>query len=203
MWDMRNCQNIYTANKYLFRIRHGTMNELQLIQKCKSGDQKAMRLLYDRYADMLYNTIYRYVLNRHDTEDIVQISFCRVFKYLNSFDADKGNLKSWIRKIGIRCMINSRNKKKPLMFIDLEDPEIKDRSVDPISNLSFEQIKQLIYGLDDPFRTIFNMYEIEGFSHAEIAEMLQIKEGASRVYLSRAKIKLRSSIEKMDRKFRV
>lgn len=168
--------------------------ENELVKACLKCNPKAQRALYDKYVTAMYNTVYRYTFNHHDTQDILQNGFSRVFRHLESYDQTKGNLLGWIRRIHIHCALDFL-KKKQMSFQDVGDIAlISDGHSIAYEKLEAEYILKFIEELNPRDRVIFNMFHIEGYSHDEIAEMLSININSSRVYLARARKVLREKI---------
>jgi len=166
----------------------------ELIKACLKCNPKAQRALYDKYVTPMYNTVYRYTFNHHDTQDILQNGFTRVFKHLQSYDETKGNLLAWIRRIHIRCALDFL-KKNQTTFQDItETTQIADGHTVAYEKLEAEYILKFIEELTPRDRIIFNMFHIEGYSHDEISELLSININSSRVYLARARKFLRERI---------
>ncbi len=169
-------------------------SDRELVSACLKCKPAAQRALYDQYVQAMYNTVYRYTCNHQDTQDVLQNGFTRVFRHLNRYDEKKGDLLSWMRKIHIRCALDFL-KKEQVYFEDIDDTN----SLPAISSVAYkkleaEYILQLIEELNARDRTIFNMHQIEGYSHEEIAELLSININSSRVYLARMKNILRERI---------
>lgn len=170
------------------------MTDLALVKACIKCAPKAQRKLYDLHIDIMYNTVFRYTYNRQDTEDILQIAFTRVFKYIKNYDSKKGSLKNWIRKICVRCTLDFL-KKKSLVFLPIEESlNLYSENDLVINELETDYILSLIERLPDHYRIIFNMHEVEGYTHQEIANELNINTHSCRVYLARAKKQLKQSI---------
>lgn len=169
-------------------------SDKDLVAACLTCDSVAQWELYNKYAQAMYNTVYRYSCNHQDTQDILQNGFSRVYKHLEKYEPDKGNLLSWIRKIHIRCALDFLKKKKGF------SEEIRDQISLPNSlpkaweKLDAEYILEFIEELEPRDRVIFNMRHIEGYSHEEISELLSININSSRVYLARARKTLRERI---------
>jgi RNA polymerase sigma factor (sigma-70 family) len=168
--------------------------EKELVSACLQRKAPAQRELYDQFVRAMYNTVYRYTCNHHDTQDILQNGFTRIFKNLNQFDPQKGSLLTWIRTIHIRCALDFL-KSKNLSFEEINDLTTLSafHSVD-FDKLEAEYILEFIKELNPRDRIIFNMHHIEGYSHEEIAEQLSININSSRVYLARARKLLREKI---------
>lgn len=169
-------------------------SDKELVDACLKYNSAAQWALYNKYVKAMYNTVYRYTCNHQDTQDILQNAFTRVYKHLQNYDEEKGDLLAWIRKIHIRCALDFLKKKKFL------SEELADQISLPIKrpaaweNLEAEYILEFISELEPRDRAIFNLRHIEGYSHEEIAELLTININSSRVYLARAKKILRKRI---------
>jgi len=169
-------------------------NTDELVKQCLKHQSKAQRTLYDEHVGAMYNTVMRYTCNPHDTEDVLQIAFSKVFRQLATFDSAKGTLKAWIRRICVTSAIDFL-RKKSLHFVSLDSAQLivqDDFRID--EQMETEYILDFIQSLNPQQRAIFNMHVIEGYSHNEISEILDINADSSRVYLSRAKENLRKKI---------
>lgn len=161
------------------------------------GDPRAQRLLYDTYAEVMFGVCYRYTRSQADAEDVLQEAFVRVFTRLAQFRKD-GELGAWIRRIVVHTALNFLKRPgrshEPLLFTD-EGPEpISDR--DPVPDLEAKELAGLIRALPTGFRTVFNLYAIEGYSHLEIAGLLGIRETTSRSQYMRARAVLATAIRR-------
>ena len=167
----------------------------KLITKVIRCDAFAQREMYDLLVLKMYNTVYRILKNKEDTQDCLQVSFGLLFRKIEQYDAKKGAFISW----GTRVFINESLqmlRKKRFRFEEINDSLlIPIHSKSPLENLEAKNILEIIKKLPDQMRLIFNLYEIEGYSHKEVSEILNIGESSSRTYLMRAKVKLRMLIE--------
>ena len=170
--------------------------ELDLVKQCLKGDRLAQKTLYTTYAQVMYNTIYRYLYHHQDTEDLLQISFVKVFRNLHSFNPSKGSLKTWIRKIHIHAVIDFLRKNQiPTIELNSKIYSTPDEN-DTFGSIDIEYILVCIQQLDKTERAIFNLHEIDGYTHTEIAKLLNINNNTCRVYLSRARKKLQVMVQK-------
>lgn len=169
-------------------------SDKELVSACLKYKPSAQRALYDKYVNAMYNTVYRYTNNHHDTQDILQNGFSRVFKHLKNYDPSKGELLSWLRRIHIHCAL-SFLKTKSFSIEQIGDSafvaEIYSWEHD---QFDAEYILRFIEELNPRDRVIFNMYHIEGYGHEEIAELLSINVNSCRVYLAQARKVLRNRI---------
>ncbi len=171
------------------------------LEACLRGDRSAQRALFERYKGKMFALCLRYVRSRAEAEDLCQEGFVRVFRDLAQYDG-RGPFEGWMRKVFINTALQhlerqrSRISTAPLNG-DI-DMEVADQS-DFTSNLdrpSAERLTRLIQQLPPGFRAVFNLYVVEGYSHAEIAEILSISVGTSKSQLLRAKAYLRRRLEK-------
>jgi len=174
------------------------ITEDELIRQCKNGDLKPLEMLYKHFYGYAMGIGLRYCNNRNDALEVVNDAFIKVFKTMNNYDADKP-FKAWLRRIIVNTAIDkTRREKKHMWAEDLEMAENIPQGVTAIEQLNARDILNLMERLPQIHRTIFNLYEIDGYSHDEIAGMLAISASTSRVYLSRGKEKLRALINQEE-----
>ena len=162
-----------------------------IISKCKEQDPAAQRQLYDRYVLKLYNVSYRILHSREDTEDAVQQAFRKAFAKMDTYAPDRGHISSWLTKICVNESIAIVRKRKVKFDPIEENLTIATNAPSKLDDLEAEYIYRAISKLKEQHRIIFNLYEIEGYSHKEIAVMLQMNVSTCRAYLTRAKMRLR------------
>lgn len=167
------------------------VSEQEIIQRCKSGDLKFQEKLYKHFYGYAMGVGLRYLSNRDDVLEVVNDSFIKVFKSIQFFN-DTQPFKAWMRRIIINTAIDHRRKNlKYANQVDIDEAVYVGRTAEAVENLTVKDILQLMEGLPDVQRMVFNLYEIDGYSHDEIGTILNIPVSSSRVYLSRAKEKLR------------
>ncbi len=173
--------------------------EDELLQQCKSGSLKYQELLYKQFYGYAMGISLRYSLNRDDALEVVNDGFIKVFNAIGSFNSDKP-FKAWLRTIMVNTAIDRRRKDlKFQLNVELENAtSVSGANV--IENLNAQDILKLMKQLPPIQLTIFNLYEIDGYSHDEIGELLAIPVSSSRVYLSRAKEKLRNVLRSEEQK---
>lgn len=164
------------------------MNEQQLIEGCRKGDRRAQKELYDTYSRKMMGVCLRYVDDRETARDLLQDGFVKVFTGLDSY-AGSGSFEGWMRRIFVNCALEYLRRSDVLReATDLENTaELIHPDSSAISDLSAAELMQLVSELPTGFRTVFNMFAIEGYSHKEIGEMLGITESTSRSQYTRAK----------------
>lgn len=164
------------------------LSDQHLIAGCLKNDRRVQEKLYRRYANEMYSICLAYESDRDLAKDILQEAFIKVFKSIEQFDS-RGSLKGWIRRIITNTAIDFYRKKGlENKFVEVNQiadiaAEREDDLVDFGSSDILSQVKRLPEGA----RIIFNLFALEGYSHKEIAEKLNITEGTSKSQFSRAK----------------
>lgn len=174
-------------------------SDLQLIELCIKGDRASQKALYDRLAPRMFAVCIRYIGDRTMAEDVLQEGFITLFGKLGDFKGE-GSFEGWARRIFVTTALMTLRKKDALkMSEELEAARgIRADTISQVNNLSYKELMALITTLPPGFRTVFNMYVIEGYSHKEIGDMLGISETTSRTQLSRARIWLQNKIKEME-----
>ncbi len=173
-----------------------SLTEYDIIQLCIQQDAKAQKLLYDRYAPKMFGVCRRYLLNREDAEDVLVEGMFRVFDNIQSYQGT-GSFEGWIRRIVVNEALMFLRKKR-LLTVDTDASELQNLELStPLSiehELAAQDILKLLEQLPTGYRTIFNLYVIEGYKHIEIAEMLGISINTSKSQLILAKEKLKKMV---------
>ena len=140
--------------------------DIQLIKSCKKGDRAAQRVLYDRLAPRMFPVCIRYVGDRTLAEDILQDGFVTLFTKLDDYKGD-GSFEGWARRIFVTTALMYLRKKDALkMSDDLEVAKgLKTEVTGQIANIGYKELMDLVMSLPTGFRTVFNMYAVEGYSH--------------------------------------
>lgn len=174
---------------------NGTL-EQRTIDLCIKGDRNAQKALFDLLAPRMYPVCIRYVGDREVAQDILQDGFVTLFSKLGSYKGD-GSFDGWARRIFINTALMYLRKKDALKMSDeLENARhLSSDLSDQMDDIGYKELMKLITSLPAGFRTVFNMYVIEGYSHREIADILGITETTSRTQLSRARIWLQNRIK--------
>lgn len=167
------------------------MTEEAILKGCLHNEAIAQRELYQSYSPKMLAVCYRYAHNREDAEDMLQEGFIKVFTQMHSFEK-RGSFEGWIRRIMVHTCINilKRNKKfnESVDIIHANSIQVREDSVPAL--IQVKQIVECIRSLPIGYRTVLNLYAIEGYSHREIAQMLDIEESTSRSQFTRAKAML-------------
>lgn len=173
--------------------------DLKLIESCRKGDRAAQKVLYDRLAPRMFSLCIRYVGDRDLAQDMLQEGFITLFTRLDSYKGE-GSFEGWARKIFVTTVLMEFRRKDTLkMTEDLESVRgMKTEVTSQMQNIGYKDLMRLISELPPGFRTVFNMYAIEGFSHKDIGDMLGISETTSRTQLSRARTWLQNKIKEIE-----
>lgn len=171
-------------------------SDFHLVQAVLRGDAASEAALYRRFSGAMFRVCLRYAANRHEAEDMLQEGFMRVFVDLPDYRGE-GSLEGWIRRIVIRAALRWLRQRRSFETLEAWDDSIPDASGEPAGAFGWEaddanrQITVLLQQLPHGYRTVLNLYAIEGYSHEEIAGLLGIHEGTSRSQLSKARVMLR------------
>ena len=173
--------------------------DLKLIESCRKGDRAAQKVLYDRLAPRMFSLCIRYVGDRDLAQDMLQEGFITLFTRLDSYKGE-GSFEGWARKIFVTTALMSLRKKDALKMSDELDVVrgMKAETTTQIQSIGYKELMKLVTALPPGFRTVFNMYVVEGYSHKEIGDMLGISETTSRTQLSRARIWLQNKIKEIE-----
>ena len=160
-----------------------------LLDSCIKGEREAQRVLYDRLASRMFPVCIRYIGDRTLAEDVLQEGFITLFTKLKDYKGD-GSFEGWARRIFVTTALMSLRKKDALKMSEELDVVrgMKAETTSQIQNIGYKELMELVMSLPPGFRTVFNMYAIEGYSHKEIAETLGITETTSRTQFSRARL---------------
>lgn len=167
----------------------------EILAGCRQGRPAAQRALYQQLAYPLMGVCLRYCPSRAEAEDALQNAFIKIFQNLHQYTG-QGPFEAWARRITVNTAINAyhqRQQRGPHVEYD-DAPEMAHPDGTPLEQLSADDLLQLLQTLPLGYRTVLNLYAVEGYSHAEIAEMLGISEGTSKSQLARARRLLESKL---------
>ncbi len=177
--------------------------EEKLIEDCKKGKRKAQDKLYNKYCGAMLNVSMRYCQSQAEAEDALQEAFLKIFKNIVKFEGrHEGSLTQWIKTIVVNSALSSHRKNKKHYFAeDVTEMHIADEDsftgnmdAEAASSEKEKQILSAVQELPAGYRSVFNLYVLEGFSHKEIAEILEISENTSKSQLSKARKYLKVSL---------
>lgn len=173
--------------------------EVLLLQGCLQNKPAAQRALYEKYSSKMLAVCYRYGHNREDAEDMLQEGFIKVFSQIHHFES-RGSLEGWIRRIMVHTCINvlKKNKKfnESVDLIHATTVQVREETIPSI--MQAKEVVECIRLLPIGYKTVLNLYAIEGFSHSEIGAMLDIGESTSRSQYTRAKAMLEDILIKKN-----
>ncbi len=174
--------------------RNQSIPESDLIVGCLEGSRRMQEELYRRFSPRMYAVCLRYAGNTEEAEDILQEGFIKVFKKIGSYRGE-GSFEGWMRRIFVNTAIEHFRRKRYLMPVtEKEENTIEGKYASALDELGAKDIMLLVQELSPGYRTVFNMYVVEGYTHKEIADMLGISEGTSKSQLSRAKVILQDMV---------
>lgn len=172
------------------------IDEQELVNACRAGKMWAQKLVYELHAPVMLGVCVRYIGNRETARDLLQDGFIKVFTKIDSFSGT-GSFEGWIRRIFVSTALEFLRRKDVLREPEsIDNIYISDVDVSIIERISANDLMNLVMQLPPGYRTVFNLYAIEGYTHAEIAEMMQISENTSRSQFMRARKLLQKQIEK-------
>ena len=173
--------------------------DLKLIESCREGDRAAQKVLYERLAPRMFPVCIRYIGDREAAEDVLQDGFVTLFTRLDSYKGE-GSFEGWARKIFVTTALMELRRKDALKMSDELDMVrgMKSETVSQLQSIGYKDLMNLITQLPPGFRTVFNLYAVEGFTHKDIGEMLGISETTSRTQLSRARAWLQNKIKEIE-----
>ena len=171
---------------------HTNESESKLIRKALNNNREAQKAIYEKYAPKMLSVCRYYISDLQFAEDVMIAAFFKVFSNLKSFK-NNGSFEGWIRKIMMRESISFLRSNKHMIFVD--EDEIPDHDIIYEAHLETDDIQLLIDSLPNGYKTVFIMYVVEGFSHKEIANTLNITESTSKTQLYKAKRMLQEQLK--------
>lgn len=172
--------------------------ETELIEACRRNDRTAQKALFDRMAPKMLSVCRRYVRDKMEAEDVLVMSFTKVFERIGQFKGE-GSFEGWVHRIVVNESLTFLRRNK-MMYLetDLESVERESPSALQETGLEAEDLLRLIQELPAGYRMVFNLYAIDGFSHKEIAVQIGITESTSKSQLSRARMHLQARLQQME-----
>ncbi|MDD3875959.1 MAG: RNA polymerase sigma factor [Bacteroidales bacterium] len=177
----------------------------EIIERCQKGDRKYQQIVYELFYGKMMGVCMRYAGQRELAKDYLQDGFIKAFLKIEKFDF-KGSFEGWLRRIIVNNIIDTMRKKR-YSFVEIENmhdlyfvennEEIEDENeIAYLKKLTTTEILDQVQLLSPAYRTVFNLYIVEGYSHKEIADMLKISEGSSKSNLARAKANMQKLLKK-------
>lgn len=179
------------------------VTEEDIIEGCKVGKRAAQNELFKRYSGAMLGIAMRYSNNKTEAEDALQEAFIKIYKHIVKFEGRRdGSLTNWIKTIVVNTTLSLNKKNKKHHYTeDIETVIIKNQSIEEVINDSTDLQQKIILALNQlpvGYRTVFNLYVIEGYTHQEIAEILSISENTSKSQLSKARKFLRKILDQNE-----
>ncbi len=168
--------------------------EIEWVRLCQKQDRKGQYAVYQHYAGRMMAVCRRYLGQSPDAEDALQEGFMKVFTKIDQFTEGK-SFEGWIRRIMVNESLMKIRKNGSIYLKDIDETWDVGQPADALMHLTTQEIEMLIADMPDGYRTIFNLYAIEGYSHPEISQMLHISEGTSKSQLSRARALLQTKMK--------
>ncbi|MCB0853505.1 MAG: RNA polymerase sigma factor [Bacteroidetes bacterium] len=177
-------------------MRIADYHEEEIIEGCLKGNRKYQKLLYERYYGSMLVVCMRYTNDREEARDVLHEGFIKIFRNLKKFKRGT-NLGAWIRRIMINTAIDHYRKsaKRPNL-VEINQAIHETDMHDVVADLGAEEILSMVQKLSPAYRTVFNLYVIEGYSHKEVGKLLGISEGTSKSNLAKARAKLQAMVLK-------
>lgn len=166
----------------------------QLIEKCKSNDTQAQSELYNLFSSKLFSVCLKYSRNYAEAEDNLQDAFLTIFEKVGQFK-HKGSFEGWLKRITVNTVLQRYRHEKVFDIISDDIVEDNHIEVETDDDISIDYLLQIIQELPDRYRLVFNLYVLDGYSHNDIANMLDINIGTSKSNLARARQILKKTIE--------
>lgn len=176
------------------------ISDEDIIKGCLLKDVHSQEYFYRRFAGKMFGVCLRYAANHMDAEDILQEGFIRAFSNLHRFRFE-GGLDGWVRKIMVHTALNFYKKQLKILKTETDIEKISEHATldeDVLSKLSKEDLIMIIQHLPIGYRTVFNLYGIEGYTHKEIGMMLGISENTSKSQLFRARKAIQQALKSID-----
>lgn len=176
------------------------LSEEEIVRRCIKGDRHAQEFLFNKFYRSLYLISRRYLTDHYLTEDAVILTFTRVYRNLHQFAYQgPGSLGKWIRTILINESLRLLKQQNLKFDEDIVGAQVENGEASGLDQLQAEDIIRMIEKLPPGYRTVFNLFAVEGYTHREIGKMLGISEGTSKSQLKKARISLISSIDQEKR----
>lgn len=170
-----------------------------MITACLKNNPRAQKALFEKYSGKLMGVCLRYATDRDEAQDMLQDGFVKIFQKLDSYTGE-GSFGGWVHRLMVNTCLDALRKNKAMGFsVEIEKADFQmDGVEDALSQLRTQDLLRLIQDLPDGYRVVFNMFAIEGYGHAEIAESLGISENTSKSQYRKAKFKLQEALHKLE-----
>jgi RNA polymerase sigma-70 factor (ECF subfamily) len=170
-----------------------------LIRGCVAQNRSCQRELYERFSQKMFAVCLRYTGDYHTAEDLLQEGFVKVYQKVHMFRFE-GSFEGWLRRVFVNLSIEHHRRSVhlyPITEVQQTERDVVDNYV--VEHLSAADLMQMVQTLSPGYRTVFNLFAVDGYSHKEIAERLGITEGTSKSQLARARMLLQQMVNERDR----
>lgn len=178
-------------------MRKKSISDKELIKGCIACKRKYQERLYERFAPKMFSICLRYASDYHSAEDILQEGFVKIYKNVHKF-RHEGSFEGWIRRIFVNTAIEHYRKSVhlyPILEVNHTEWDVIDDNT--LANLAAQDLLKMVQDLSYGYRTVFNLYVIEGYSHKEIGKLLGISDGTSKSQLARARYLLQKKVSEL------
>lgn len=176
---------------------HDNTDLTDLIERCKKNDRIAQRAIYELFSKKLFVVCLRYSSDYSEAEDMLQEGFIKIFRKIDKYN-HSGSFGGWLsRLVANNCIDIIRKKPNLYALTDVQENKLENYTIDALDSLIGEDLMNVIQSLPTGYRTIFNMYVVEGYTHNDIAEKLNISPGTSKSQLNRARKLLQKKLEEI------
>lgn len=191
--------NLHLGCENEMKLKIHRSEEEVLIRKCRKHDGQAQKELYDKYAPKMLAVCSRYIREPDQAEDVMISAFVKIFERIDQYKGE-GSFEGWIRRIMVNeSLTYIRRNKSMYLEVDIEHADREPDYCGLDNQLEADDLLKLIQQLPVGYRTVFNLYAIEGYSHKEIAEQLGVSENTSKSQLSRARTLLQKQLLETER----
>ena len=165
----------------------------ETVEGCRRRDRSAQRALYERYFPYGMSVTVRYCDDRQEAVAVLHTAFLKVFRKLDAYDASRP-FEPWFRTIVVRACLDAVRARAKIATVELDDGLAAYDREETLSRIGYEELLGMVQNLTAGYRTVFNLYVIDGFKHEEIAERLGISVGTSKSNLSKARVILQRMV---------
>lgn len=191
---LRNRSPFFLAKAVKVLPATTTYSEAELVAACRQGNPRAQRVLYDQLAAKMMTVCLRYLRHQEDAEEVLMLGFVKVFRALEQY-RHEGCLAAWVRRIMVNTALSYLRARQPAhLELETASAYLAPVAAHAETDLAAADLLRLVQNLPTGYRTVFNLYAIEGYTHVEIAELLGISEGTSKSQFSKARQQLQRQL---------
>lgn len=174
------------------------LSEIEMVRGCRNREARMQKYVFEKFYGLMMGICLRYASNREEARDVLQEGFVKIFEKVDQYD-EAYSFVGWMKRVMVNNAIDNYRRAAKMPMNDDESLLVNESvDADVFAGMGYEEIIKLIQRLPTGYRTVFNLYVIEGFTHKEIGEQLGIAEGTSKSQLNKAKLMLRKKIEELN-----